>query len=314
MRLAVLSASVAVLATAYATMLRLATVPVAPQAMAATLFLAAAAGACLRAAQGRRHMAPSAAALAAATATACGIAAGAARWPGSELGWLFALMYSWLAAQMAHLSTASRPLAGPILGAQTLPTGILVYGTHRTSCAWIGPDGAVHTASYPSGLAGTMRAWATLHREALIRPLLARQRPALLSVRSLHAAEHLAVLEATRGCVPDPETLSGNPITPMCGGTIAAIALPTYAAVSTISPPFLQAAALLWALCVAYALRTAASAVPRLRLLLIPGLWLQRFTTAEPGPRELQVACAAVAACIPADNPALDKPQFESLA
>lgn len=290
-------AALAVASTAFAVLVRLAPTRVAPQAMLTTLFLATAAIAYLKAARTRGDLVPAAAAVAAGAAASCGMAAGELRWPTSDAGWLFALTYAWLSVQVAHLAAALRPGAGPILAAQTLPYGLVVYGASRTCCAWLRPDGAIATALFPAGLAGSLQAHLALASHALLAPLVRLRRPVLLNVRRLHAAEHLAVLEAMKGGVPEPPKLRGNPITPLCGGTVAAIAMPAYAAVSVMSPPSSQAVALLWALCVAYALRAAATSTSRLRWLLLPGLWLQRLTTSAPGRIELELASAAVAAC-----------------
>lgn len=280
-------------ATASAAVLRITPQDLAPQAHLASLFLACAAASCSAAAARKPDLLISAAALAAGTGVACGISAGILRWPSSDASWLFATAGAWLAAQTAHLAAAARCAASPIRGAQSLPTGVIVYGTRLTACAWLDTSGSIRTWTGPAAVRGALKAIWTLARETVIVPVLRRRTPRLLNVRRLHAAEHLAVLAAIQGKPTD-----GNPITPLCGGTIAALALPVYLLALVATPTRSHAMALLWAVCTAYAVRAAALASPRLRFLLAPGLWLQRVTTAPPLPMELQVASAAVAACL----------------
>jgi hypothetical protein len=292
------SAALTVTATAAALLARAAPTGVGPYAMTAALFIAAAAAFCAAAADRKPHLLATAAALAAGAGIACGISAGTLRWPSSDASWVFAASYAWLAAQTAHLTVAARTQGGPIRGAQTFPAGIVVYGSAASSCAWMRPDGTVGAWAGPPGIRGAALAAWVLLREGFLRPLFRLRKPRLFSVRRLHAAEHLAVLAAMKGQTPEPASLCGSPITPLCGGTIAGIALPLYLLASAAAPKTSHAMALLWATCAAYAVRTAALPSRRARWLLLPGLWLQRLTTAPPGEAELEVASRAVAACL----------------
>lgn len=285
-------------ATASAAVLRITPQDLAPQAHLASLFLACAAASCSAAAARKPDLLISAAALAAGTGVACGISAGSLRWPSSDASWLFATAGAWLAAQTAHLAAAARCTASPIRGAQSLPTGVIVYGTRLTACAWLDTGGSVRTWTGPAGPRGVLQAVWILTRETFVAPVLHRRPPKLLDLRRLHAAEHLAVLAAIQGNPANPDAIRGNPITPLCGGTIAALALPAYLLALVATPAGSQAMALLWSVCAAYAVRTAALASPRLRFLLTPGLWLQQLTTAPPGKQESALASAAVRACL----------------
>jgi len=275
-------------ATASAVATRTAPASLGPHAMTAALFLAAASAACAAAASRRRDLLASAVPFAAASAVACGISAGALQWPHSEGSWLFAAASAWLAAQLAHLSSAARLGEGAITGAQSLPLGVIVFARHATSCAWQDPSGTVRTWTGPPGLRGAFAALSVLLRETL----LSRRAPKLCNVRRLHAAEHIAVLAATSRT----HRLPVSPVTPFCGGTVAALAIPAYLLATMASPPEAHTMAMLWAMCGAYAVRTAALASPGMRWLLTPGLWLQRLTTAPPHEQEIRIANAAVEA------------------
>jgi len=285
-------------ATASALVLQAAPAHLGPHAITAALFLAAASSACAAAASKRPDLLTSAAPFAAASALACGFSAGALKWPHSHASWIFAAASAWLAAQLAHLSSAARLAEGAITSAQSLPLGIIVSARHATSCSWLDPSGNVRTRTGPGGLRGAFAALWTLLQEALLRPALSGKVPRLCNVRRLHAAEHLAVLAAREGHRVDPHKLSGSPVTPLCGGTVAALAIPAYVLATAVSPPGALSMAMLWAMCAAYAVRTAALTTPRMRWLLVPGMWLQRLTTAPPQETELRIAAAAVNAVL----------------
>lgn len=272
-------------------------------ALPAALFLAAAAAACASAAAHRRVPAGQAAALAAGSAVTCGVAAGLLSWPSSEASWTLAAASAWLGAQVAHLTVAARTAGHPVLGAQSLPIGTVVYGASTTSCAWLDTHGGIRTWTGPPGMKGAAAALWILTREAVFSPLLQLQAPRLVSLRRMHSAEHLAVLAALQGEDPDHLDPSLDPSTPMCGGTIAAIAVPLAVTASILAPQrgAAQAMAVLWAVCFAYAVRTAALSLPRWQWLLAPGMWLQRLSTARPGQAEIRLASAAVRACMGTD-------------
>jgi Protein of unknown function (DUF1385) len=123
---------------------------------------------------------------------------------------------------------------------------------------------------------------------------------------ALHGAEHRAIaaveqrrLEATWDGRARPSRFS-----PRCGTNFAAIALPT----AFVGQELWPLAPALWTPVVVASLSLALSmelwrlvqAAQRgpLRILLVPGLALQRLTTREPRPHETRVALTAVAAVL----------------
>ena len=217
-----------------------------------------------------------------------GAAAGLMGWPHSEPSWLMALTSSWLAttALKAGISTHDRG----VWWAASLPTGIIVGNRGVTSCAWRSPDGEIHTWTAPPGRLAVPAALWTMTTQAALSPLLRGKRPRLVNLRRTHGAEHIAVLQAAG----EPQV---SHITPFCGGVVTAIALPICLLAAAAAPPGARGAAAAWAIMTGLCMRAAALATPRLRWLLTPGLWLQRLTTAPPGPDDLELARAAVSAC-----------------
>jgi hypothetical protein len=123
---------------------------------------------------------------------------------------------------------------------------------------------------------------------------------------ALHGAEHRAIAAAEeRRLISTWENL-GRPsrFSPRCGTNFAAIALPTAFAAERVWPasPALWTPVVVSSLALAVSMEIwrlvqAAEHGP-LKLLLLPGLALQRLTTREPRPDETRVALTALASVL----------------
>jgi uncharacterized protein YqhQ len=137
----------------------------------------------------------------------------------------------------------------------------------------------------------------------------------LLAPRSLwrfHGAEHKAVTAYEAGVdVGDTEgALRASRVHPRCGTNLVALLLVPLALLSHL-PGLLQVVAALVLLGIAAELLTVSArfpSSPATKVLLAPGLVLQRYaTTSEPTFDEQAVACRALAACL-AEHARLDSP------
>lgn len=136
---------------------------------------------------------------------------------------------------------------------------------------------------------------------ALVLALLLRGR-----ALSLHGAEHRAIAAAEQRRLWATWAGAARPsrFSPRCGTNFAALALPIAALTQALWPLALAAwtpvAVVLISLAVTMELWQAVQASTRrlLRMLLWPGLALQRLTTREPGLAETRLALAAVAAVL----------------
>jgi len=221
----------------------------------------------------------------AALAVALASMAGALGWPASSLhSWLVSAA-SWLV--LTFLADSTRPSRNPV-GAITLRTGIAVFARERAGAAWVDSSGEVRSASArrPAGVLAI-----------LLRQVLASfpHRGAAVSFRRLHGAEHIVVTAAWAGIPPDPDRI--HHATKHCGGTISAAVVLTALAALLVAPSGIHPAVIVaWSTAAGVSLREAAISSRWLSFVLIPGLWLQKLTTARPGPLEMEVALAALRA------------------
>jgi hypothetical protein len=198
-----------------------------------------------------------------------------------------------IVAQVVHPKPAL-----PVGGALSLPVGVLVSARTAVGIAWRDQEGTIRRQRIPG--ASLLRAVSALIGRSVITPLRNGQRPRWFSLRRLHGAEHQVMVAAWDGCPTDDDTLAGiSPITPRCGGTLLALAVPLTLVAAVFAPngPAGWAGAA-WAAAATVTIRAAAVSSPPLRWLLTPGLWLQRLTTAAPTAVELTAAREALAAAL----------------
>ena len=127
-----------------------------------------------------------------------------------------------------------------------------------------------------------------------------------------HGAEHQAIAAYEAGSPLTAAAASGfSRFHPRCGTSFlvvsAMVSIIVYGAVLAITGVFTYPALIATRLvgapivtALAFELQRQASrhADGRLRFLSWPGMWAQKLTTAPPGPQELEVACAALAAAL----------------
>ncbi|MDR7440379.1 MAG: DUF1385 domain-containing protein [Armatimonadota bacterium] len=166
--------------------------------------------------------------------------------------------------------------------AMSFPSGIMVVGP-RVGCAWTlwGPPRAFSLRWWLFPAVGGWLVLLGLVR-AMAGPWSAIQR-----LRRLHGAEHVVVGPELAPDEP-PE-----PISTRCGATLAVASLPFLAAGYVVTGQT-RGLIQLWALAWGEILRLTAFAEPRIRFVLLPGLWVQRLTTARPHPEDLEVARLAL--------------------
>jgi hypothetical protein len=216
-----------------------ATPPSGTQAAAAASLVLAASIALASAAVARASGAPAlAVAVTASGSQLSGAVAGLMGWPHSEPSWLMALTSSWLAATTLKAGVSAHDHG--TWWAASLPMGIIVGSKDATSCAWRSPEGDVRTWAAPPGRLAALAALWTMTAQGVLWPLAHGKRPRLSSLRRTHAAEHIAVLEAAG-------EHRVHHITPFCGGTVTAIALPICLLAAAAAPPGARGAAAAWA-------------------------------------------------------------------
>jgi len=155
----------------------------------------------------------------------------------------------------------------------------------------------------PAALAFAPRPWSTVGGVAVVVTLLATimRGPTL----RLHGAEHRAMAAVEKGRLVDTWVGAARPsrFSPRCGTNFAALALPVTLLAdraplpATAWSPFVV---LTVSLALTMELWRAVQSSPRrrLRLLLAPGLALQRLTTREPRLHETRVALRAAASVL----------------
>jgi len=145
---------------------------------------------------------------------------------------------------------------------------------------------------------------ATLLLLSLLRPFR--------KILRYHGAEHQVIAAHEAGSPLTAAAAAGfSRFHPRCGTSFlvvsALVSIVVYGAVLAVTGvftyPALIATRLLGApivTAIAFELQRQAArhADGRLRFLSAPGMWAQRLTTAPPGPRELEVACAALAVAL----------------
>jgi uncharacterized protein YqhQ len=140
-----------------------------------------------------------------------------------------------------------------------------------------------------------------------------------------HGAEHKAIAAHEAGGPVTSSVAAGfTRFHPRCGTSFlvvsAVVSIAVYGAVLAITGVFTYPALIATRLigapivtAIAFELQRQAARLSetRWRFLSAPGIWAQRLTTAEPGPEELEVACAALAVALeqpvlePATGPAV---------
>ncbi|QIA26217.1 DUF1385 domain-containing protein [Thermaerobacter sp. PB12/4term] len=136
--------------------------------------------------------------------------------------------------------------------------------------------------------------------------------PDIQRVYQYHGAEHKAIHALEAGAPLEPEVAQGfSRFHPRCGTAFLLFVAVTAVLVHALFgwPDFWQRTLLRLALVPVVAglayewiLLAARSASPWVRWMSAPGLWLQRLTTAEPSLDQLEVALAALKACLPRDG------------
>ena len=220
---------------------------------------------------------------AAALSVSLAFMAGALGWPApSPQSWLVSTA-SWLVLTL--LSDSMRPSRNPV-GAITVGTGIAVFAREGAGAAWVDSFGEIRCVR-----ARPIEVISLLLRQV---PVSFCRRGSRVSFRRLHGAEHVAITAAWAGVPPDPGI---SHVTIHCGGTISATVVLTAGIALLIAPTGLHPGVIVaWSTAAGVSLREAAISSRWLSFALAPGLWLQKLTTAPPGPLEMEVALAALRA------------------
>lgn len=136
--------------------------------------------------------------------------------------------------------------------------------------------------------------------------------PPFRKLLSYHGAEHQAIkAHESGGPLTAAAAARFSRFHPRCGTSFlvvsAVVSIAVYGAVLAVTGVFTYTALIATRLigapivtAIAFELQRQAArhSEGRLRFLSWPGMWAQRLTTAPPGPRELEVACAALAVAL----------------